>query len=321
VWTRALAFARLMDATWVVPAVNQIEMHPYFHQPDVLTDPAGSTTSAARLDSPPRGRASATPGTASGQSRDGACPGYVSESEDRANAPAGARSLRTVTGVGQGPRDERLLLIARHGQGFANAERTIAGPSCLGLTETGRAQARGLARRLARTGGVNAIHASTTARAMQTAQTIGGALRVNPRRQSGLRVPDPGLAEGTTWAAARQAWPADPFGGRPQAPGREPWLTYLARAQQSLSGILGAHPGGRVLVVGHNETLAAMIALCHERDDQRGPRPHLDFCAVSTWQLLDARVPEDEEWWFTAGWTLARPVSPPSSIPARDRRL
>ena len=31
--------AGLLEATTVVPAVNQVEVHPYFRQPDVLAAP------------------------------------------------------------------------------------------------------------------------------------------------------------------------------------------------------------------------------------------------------------------------------------------
>lgn len=181
--------------------------------------------------------------------------------------------------------DEPLLLIARHGQGHANITRVIAGRSCPGLTATGQAQARGLARRLARTGGVTAIHFSTTLRARQSAQIIGTALGVNPRRQHGLRVPDPGDAEGMRWVDARRAWPPDPLAPRrPRARGSEPWQAYLERARQALEQIMATHPGGRVLVVGHAETLDAMATLPAISDDRR-PVTTLDFCAVSTWRV------------------------------------
>jgi probable phosphoglycerate mutase len=213
-----------------------------------------------------------------------------------------------VYGAGTVDQSGRLLLIARHGQGFANAERVIAARSCRGLTETGRAQARGLARRLARSGGVSAIHFSTTLRARQSAQIIAAALGINPRRQPGLRVPEAGQAEGMGWIQARRTWPADPHvPRRPRAPGCEPWQAYLDRAQQALQQIIATHPGGRVLVVGHSETLAAMIALSRaahacvpdalgnhgsDRGEGRPPVTPLDFCAVSPWclpQLLSTR--------------------------------
>lgn len=179
----------------------------------------------------------------------------------------------------------QLLLIARHGQGHANADRTVAGPSCRGLTDTGRAQARGLARRLAFSADVTAIHFSTTLRARQTAQIIAARLRLNPHREPALRVPDPGEAEGMTWIEARRAWPADPLAPRrPRARRSEPWQTYLERAQRALERILAANPNGRVLVVGHTETLAAMVALRGNGTGHRFVRS-LDFCAMTTWNV------------------------------------
>ncbi|MBJ7504602.1 MAG: histidine phosphatase family protein [Ilumatobacteraceae bacterium] len=70
--------------------------------------------------------------------------------------------------------DTRVVLV-RHGESFANAERFLGGlRTCRGLTDHGRAQARVLGERLARTRelSVDAVVSSSYPRALQTAEII-----------------------------------------------------------------------------------------------------------------------------------------------------
>ncbi|GEM_PF-1112838 len=180
------------------------------------------------------------------------------------------------------------LVIARHGHAHCNDTRTIAGPGCTGLTETGRAQARALADRLRREGGIGEIHASTTRRAWETATLIADILDVPVREQHQLRVPDPGEAEGRQWSAARDAYPIDPDNPvRPIADGGERWTDYLARAAAALTAILNTAPGGRVLVVGHSETAAAAFAMSLGTNQLGKMKVRLDCAGITRWRPAD----------------------------------
>ncbi|MGC9667699.1 histidine phosphatase family protein [Planosporangium sp. 12N6] len=173
------------------------------------------------------------------------------------------------------------LLIARHGEAHCNIAGIIAGPSCTGLTSRGRDMAAALGKRLAAEAPVTAIHASTTPRARETADIIAEALHLPVTGQHDLRVPDPGTAEGLTWAEARAAGtdPDNPV--RPASASAETWAAYLARASACLQTILDDLTG-RVLVVGHSETLTAAFHLLLGVDTLGRLKLALDHTAVTT---------------------------------------
>jgi broad specificity phosphatase PhoE len=200
------------------------------------------------------------------------------------------------------------VLIVRHGQAHANVSRTILGPACTGLTEEGQAQAAAVASGLAELGNVTAIYASTTLRAAQTAQIIGDRLQLAVDYRPTLRVPDPGAVEGEVWAEARQRWPVDPDNPtRPLAPDSEPWAAYLERATVDLDYILESTRAGRVVIVGHTETVNAMYALLLGVRTLARLRVTLSPCEVSTWRA----VPERQGAAYTAQrWSPCSDVVP-----------
>ncbi len=65
------------------------------------------------------------------------------------------------------------LLLVRHGQSEGNARGVIQGQLDMPLTDRGREQARSVAERLRREGGVERLVASPLARAFETAEVIG----------------------------------------------------------------------------------------------------------------------------------------------------
>lgn len=161
----------------------------------------------------------------------------------------------------------RELLLVRHGIAHCNAEGVVASTTCRGLTPQGRHQAEQLATRLRMEQGggrpVVQLHCSPVRRARETAETIAAHLAVEPTVDQDLRVPDLGpLGDGQRWAALRQQWSPDPDRpSRPLPDGGEPWRQYLDRAHACLSSILNGHPGGRVVLVGHSETVTAAFTL------------------------------------------------------------
>lgn len=176
------------------------------------------------------------------------------------------------------------LILVRHGRAHCNDAGTIAGPSCTGLTPTGRGQATATARRLA-SGGVTAVHTSTTPRAHQTAHIIAGTLNLPVTSEPDLRVPDPGQSEGQSWPEARGRWPRDPHNPtRPVAPDSEEWTAYLRRATDALDTLLENHPGGTIVLVGHHETLSAILHLLLNVSNLGRMRLAFDHCALTTWQ-------------------------------------
>lgn len=177
---------------------------------------------------------------------------------------------------------ERELVVVRHGRAHCNDTGTIAGPACTGLTDTGRAQATATAHHLRRDGTVTAIHASTTPRALETAELIANTLGLTVTAEPGLRVPDPGAAEGQQWATARAAWQPDARNPtRPTAPGAETWHAYLDRATVTLAGLLDQHANGTLLIVGHTETLTAILYLLLDTTTLGQLKVAFDHCAIT----------------------------------------
>lgn len=160
------------------------------------------------------------------------------------------------------------LLIARHGQAHCNLTGVIAGPAtCTGLTPLGRAQAQALAVRLqheARDSPVTEIHASPRRRAQETAEIIAHALALHVQYHDDLRDPDYGpAAEGRTWTDLLAAFSGDPTAcpELPLAHGGEPWTASATRVMQALTRLRAGDPSGRILVVGHAETVKAAYHL------------------------------------------------------------
>jgi 2,3-bisphosphoglycerate-dependent phosphoglycerate mutase len=185
-----------------------------------------------------------------------------------------------------GPQKE--ILLVRHGNAFCNVQRVIASQSCQGLTETGHRQAGQLARRLASEQDeghhVVALYSSTVRRAMDTAWPVANLLGTPVVPRADLRVPDPGPhAEGVPWHTVRRKWrtPDPDRPSRPLPPGGEPWRIYLARAHATLADIIADHPGGRVIIVGHNETATAAYTLLIGVPHLHALRVNLDHTGIT----------------------------------------
>lgn len=184
--------------------------------------------------------------------------------------------------------DPRTLLLIRHGRAHCNDAGVIAGPACTGLTDTGRSQATATAGRLASDAAVTAIHASTTPRAWETAAFIADRLGLPVTAEHGLRVPDPGGAEGQPWQSARTTRHQDPHNPtRPAADGGEAWNAYLDRATATIARLLDEHRSGTLVIVGHSETLAAMLHLLLNVATLGRLKLAFDHCAITTWQATE----------------------------------
>ncbi len=61
---------------------------------------------------------------------------------------------------------------------------------------------------------------------------------------------------------------------RPYAPGSETWNEYLARVCGAITGLIRRHPGQRILIAGHHETIEAsftlMLGLAHDASTRTG---------------------------------------------------
>ncbi len=184
------------------------------------------------------------------------------------------------------------LVLARHGEAICNTTGTVGGEhGCTGLSPRGRQQAAQLASRLAaehQQRPFDAWYATPRRRVHETAEIIGTKLSLPVTITNDLRGPDHGDADGRPWHEIKTA-----FGGPPQhnpdqsyAPGSETWNQYLDRATAALQVILDRHPGQRILIVAHGETIeAAHVLLLHLSATVRAGIGFVaDHAGITRWQ-------------------------------------
>lgn len=158
------------------------------------------------------------------------------------------------------------LTLVRHGQTHFNALRMLQGSCDSPLTAAGHAGVLVTAQHLS-TSTFDVAYSSPQGRAVTTAQEL---LRRHPgldlRLEDDLREftfgtyeqrPEHELDAVQPW---RELIAAVLGGTHPGLPGGESGAFFMARVQAVFDRILVAHPGQRVLVVGHGLTLGAYLA-------------------------------------------------------------
>ncbi|VXC22985.1 2,3-bisphosphoglycerate-dependent phosphoglycerate mutase [Microbacterium sp. 8M] len=126
-----------------------------------------------------------------------------------------------------------LITLVRHGQTDWNLEGRIQGSTDIPLNDTGRAQARDAARRLAGTP-FDHVYASPLSRARETAEIIASELGLPaPLITVGMREHEFGDAEGMLWDQYVERFRAR----REEVPGAETVPALTARALASLDRI------------------------------------------------------------------------------------
>ena len=156
-----------------------------------------------------------------------------------------------------------LVLLVRHGQTPTTGKLLPGRAAGLHLSETGQAQARAVAERLASLPTVDAIYASPLERTRETAKPIGEARGLKVRVDRGLLEADIGDWTGQELKAVRKApeWKAVqtyPSGFR--FPGGESFVEMQNRILATLERLRAAHPGGTVVAVSHADVIKAAVA-------------------------------------------------------------
>ena len=184
------------------------------------------------------------------------------------------------------------LYFTRHGQSEANVLRIMSDRDLPhGLTELGRRQAADLAERLQPVG-VRLIYHSTILRAVQTAQILASALKVDMQPAAALREFDCGVLEGRSddqcwemhhelWAdwMDRGLWERRIEGGENFFDIRDrfmPWLEAMLARERPL--------GGSLVLVGHAALFISMLPLaCVNIDHARvkGLPLHNTDCVIA----------------------------------------
>jgi probable phosphoglycerate mutase len=178
-----------------------------------------------------------------------------------------------------------ITLLLRHGQTPLSAEQRFAGLTDSELTETGAAQAKAAAARLAARGGVDVIITSPLRRARQTADAVAAATGALLAADEGFRETDFGAWEGLTFAEARERWPdeltawlADPAAA---PPGGESFAEVERRVTAALGRVLADHSRETVLVVSHVTPIKTLLASALLAPPKAMFRMHLDLACLS----------------------------------------
>lgn len=176
-----------------------------------------------------------------------------------------------------------LFYIIRHGETEYNRNGRYQGQSDIPLNETGRAQSRALASRLAATP-LDVIYASDLVRAQETARTIAGGRTVvlDPR----LREVDVGRVVGLTREEIIQREPAfwSAYGREPDRtpfPGGESACDVQRRALEVFRAIRERYSEGRVAVVTHGGLIKMLVADVLGLSLAERHRVALDNCGLS----------------------------------------
>lgn len=167
------------------------------------------------------------------------------------------------------------IVLARHGETDWNRERRVQGHADAPLNETGRAQARRLARDLAGER-FDAVYSSDLVRASETARIVAESRGRDVGLVPGLRERRFGTWEGLTDSEIRERFPD----ARPGHWGDgETADEMAARVLAALRSLAEAHPGGHLLVVAHGGPLRAVLLHCGA--DREGPIGNCDVVRVT----------------------------------------
>lgn len=160
--------------------------------------------------------------------------------------------------------DSTSIYLVRHGQTQWNVEQRMQGHLDSPLTREGERQASQLGERL-QTIEWDAVIASSSPRAVRTAELISGLNREQIQQREALREINMGLWEGTRitdiqWLYTRE------FGRFFEEPhlycptdGGETYFELLVRAISVMEDIISAYKGGKVLIVTHRITLKVIM--------------------------------------------------------------
>jgi probable phosphoglycerate mutase len=201
------------------------------------------------------------------------------------------------------------VVAVRHGETAWNVDTRIQGQLDIGLNDTGRRQARRLARALADER-FDALYSSDLARAAATARALADATGLTLHTDRGLRERAFGAFEGLTWAEIEQRYPEQTRRWRQRdaafgPEGGETLAAFNRRVVDTVAAIATRHRGGQIAIVTHGGVLDALY--------RAGARLAID--APRTWQLGNAsinRLLHGEHGFSLVGWGDNQHLEDPS---------
>ena len=181
--------------------------------------------------------------------------------------------------------------LVRHGQTDWNARGLLQGHTDIPLNEVGRDQAKRLGDRLTSVH-LEAAYSSDLLRCSQTADLVLGDRKVTVSYSQSLREQAYGRWEGMSFSAIQESDPEmyaamveDYASFTP--PGGEDFRAVEARSQGLAAEMMGRHPAGDLLIVGHGAALRTLVTHITGLPLEAGWRFKVDSCSLT---VLDVGV-------------------------------
>jgi phosphoserine phosphatase len=178
------------------------------------------------------------------------------------------------------------IILVRHGHVDWIAPERFRGRAELALSDLGRRQAEAVARYIAATWNPDTVYTSPLGRCRDTSAAIAAPFRLEPQPVDGLCDIDYGEWQGLTREQAKERW-SDEIELWFRAPhlaaisGGETLPALLSRAVAALREILRAHPGGTVVLVGHDSVNRVLLLFALDLTLSKYWSLHQDPCGLN----------------------------------------
>ena len=190
------------------------------------------------------------------------------------------------------------IIIVRHGQTAWNVENRFRGSQDIPLDETGLAQARAVAKRLA-SEQISAVYSSRLQRAMKTAEIIAAPHGLTPIVCDGLSNINYGDLEGRLVTEIAQQAPEfyRKLMETPHLihfPGGDTLDALTARAMAGLHDMIAHHPNQTIVAVTHQVVTRVLVCALLGLDNSHHWEISQDMCCINVFRYKKGRFIVDQ---------------------------
>ena len=182
------------------------------------------------------------------------------------------------------------IILVRHGQTAWNREERFRGHADIPLDETGFAQAKATAIRIAEQWKPDTIYAGPLSRTVQTSEPAAQLFNLTVQVAPGLIDVDCGDWQGLIPDEARQSWPIEyetylRSPGDFQFPGGEALEMARKRAMKLIEDLVSRHPDDTIMLVSHTALNRLILLTVLGLDSHSFWKLRQDTCAINAFEL------------------------------------